>query len=353
MKIIFLDFSTRLKTIRDLETQARGGMVTSLFRVSDVLSQLGHEVFVLSDIEQDGQTDSGTIWCAKDGGCWLKGYDWDFLVLNRGVGEGYAGVNAKHRILWTHDLPHNGFIAEPKIMNAFSAVVFMSRYAEHIWRSFYRTIGRSFFIPNGVDRDIFYPRKKDLNYLIYGSAPNRGLKRLSLIYDAVKAKTQKPLYFNAYSNMAKMHPNEAAMEHDYAQEYEKVKKGDINLFDPLPQSEFALELGRAGLMILPTDYPEICSNTILQSLASGTPVVTTGNLGSAGEWVIHKFNGYLTKFQVHDYMIHTLEIVRGVAEIISDPRLHRKMIKRCMRTRNIYSWQEIGKKWHKMFRKLH
>ena len=197
MKILFVDFSTCLKTVRDLETQARGGMVTSLFRVSDALSQLGNEVFVLADIKHDGVTEAGTIWCAMDGSCWLKGEDWDFLVLNRGIGEGYVGLGAKHRILWTHDLPHNGFIAEPKMMHAFSAVVFMSRYAEHIWRSFYQTIGKSFLIPNGVDKELFYPREKDLNYLIYGSAPNRGLKRLSLIFDAVKTKTNKPLYFNA------------------------------------------------------------------------------------------------------------------------------------------------------------
>jgi hypothetical protein len=195
MKILFLDFSTRLNTVKDLESRARGGMVTSLFRVPDALSQLGHDVHVLADIKNDGMTKHGTIWCAKDGGCWLKGISWDFLVLNRGVGEGYGGIQAKHRILWTHDLPHNGFISEPKIMNAFTGVVFMSRYAEHIWRAFYRTIGRSFLIPNGVDKDIFYPREKDLNYLIYGSAPNRGLKRLSLIYDAVKSKSNKPLYF--------------------------------------------------------------------------------------------------------------------------------------------------------------
>ena len=105
-------------------------------------------------------------------------------------------------------------------------------------------------------------------------------------------------------------------------------------------------------MILPTSYPEICSNTILQSLASGTPIITTGNLGSADEWVVHEFNGWLTKFQVHDYMIHTLEMVRGATRILDNEKLHRKMIKRCLRTRHIYSWQEIGEKWDKMFRKV-
>jgi glycosyltransferase involved in cell wall biosynthesis len=338
MKIIFLDFSTKLKTIKDLESQARGGMVTSLFRVSDALSQLGNEVFVVSDIKNNGMTKAGVIWCAENEGCWLKGEQWDFLVLNRGIGEGYVGINAKHRILWTHDLPHNGFIQEPKMMNVFSGVVFMSRYAEHIWRSFYRTIGRSFFIPNGVDKDLFYPRPKNYEYLIFGSAPNRGLKRLPLIYDAIKSRlSDRRIIFNAYSNMASMHPNESAMEHDYAQEYTKVRECGVDLTDPLPQPEFAKALGHAGLMILPTDYPEICSNSILQSLASGTPVITTGGIGSA--------------LQVHDYMIHTLEMVRNSVKVLENRELHQLMIKGAAKTK-IFSWGEIGAQWQKMLKKI-
>jgi hypothetical protein len=67
MKILFLDFSTRLNTVKDLESRARGGMVTSLFRVPDALSQLGHDVHVLADIKNDGMTKHGTIWCGYSG----------------------------------------------------------------------------------------------------------------------------------------------------------------------------------------------------------------------------------------------------------------------------------------------
>jgi hypothetical protein len=80
MRILFLDLSTKLKTIDDLKTRARGGMISSLFRVPDELTKLGHEVVVLSDIEKDGVTEAGTVWCAEKGGCWLKGEDWDFLA---------------------------------------------------------------------------------------------------------------------------------------------------------------------------------------------------------------------------------------------------------------------------------
>lgn len=352
MKIIFIDFSTCLKSVDDLENQARGGMVTSLFKVSDGLAKKGYEVFVLSDIKKGGKTKAGVVWCAKGAGCHLKWYDWDFLVCNRGIGEGYTGIKAKHRILWTHDLPHNGFIQTPKMIKAFSATVFMSRYAERIWKDFYKDIGRSFLIPNGIDKSLFYRGgSKDNKFLIFGSAPNRGLKRLPLIFDAINARVKGPLKMKAYSNMAKMHPNEAAMEHDYALEYETINKSAIKLCDPVPQIMFARQLQIAGLMVLPTDYPEICSNTILQSLACGTPVITTGKLGSACEWVKHKKNGMLTKYQVHDYMVHTLEMVRNAVWVLENNDRHAEMCENAAKTK-ILSWEDVGEKWGRMFRKL-
>jgi len=150
--------------------------------------------------------------------------------------------------------------------------------------------------------------------------------------------------------MAKMHPNEIK-DNDYASDYEKIKDSSVILKDPVPQDGFAEIIGRAGLMVLPTDYPEICSNVVLQSLASGTPIVTTGNLGATCEWVKHLKNGFLTDFHVHDYMIHTVEIVRGLTTILGNEKLHRKLIKGASNTK-IYSWQQIGAKWEKMFKKI-
>jgi glycosyltransferase involved in cell wall biosynthesis len=350
MKILFLDFSTKLKTVDDLKTRARGGMVSSLLRVPDELTKLGHEVFVLSDIPEDTKTEVGTIWCAKDTGCHLKGYDWDYLVLNRGIAEAYTGITAKHRILWTHDLPHAGFIPEPKMMHGFSGVVFMSRYAEHIWRTYYRTIGRSFYIPNGVDREWFHPREKNYEVMVFGSAPNRGVRRLSYIYDCIKARVPG-VTLNVYSDMETMHPNEAKAW-DAADDWNEIKKDvSYNVYRPLPQIGWSIRLGHAGLMILPTRYPEICSNSILQSLASGTPVITTGNLGSACEWIKHGKNGMLTNFQVHDYMVHTVEMVRNAVTVLENPKLHKKMIKNATKTK-IHSWEEIGKLWERMMKRL-
>src|SRR3990167_3895422 len=353
MKICFLDLSCRLETVNDLETNPRGGMVSSLFEVSDYLSLQGHDVYVVIDIKKPSTTTrSGTRWVNK-----RIDEEFDFLVCNRGAGDGYPEVNAKHRILWTHDLPHAGFIQNPKTIKAFTAV-FMSDYAERIWRDFYKDIEKSFTIPNGVDKSIFYPREKDLGYIIFSSAPNRGLKRLPFIFDCIEIRMKKPIRMSAYSNLKKLHPGEVDPEIRDEEEdgfsiiYNRVAESKVSLLDPIPQKQLAEEFGCASLMILPTDYPEICSNTILQALSSGIPIVTTGRLGSAEEWIKNGWNGFVTKWLPVDYMVYQVELIRHIVKILEDEKLHRRMIENAAKTK-IYSWEEIGQRWDRMLHKLY
>jgi len=351
LKLLFLDRSTKLDSIHDLNTRARGGMVSSLFILTNLLSEMGHTVFVLADIGNPGETQSGARWFPVEQ--YRLFSSCDFLIFNRGTGGGLPEVKAKHRILWTHDLPHNGFIPDPNIMGAFSATVFMSKYAERVWRAFYRTIGKSYTIPNGVDKERFRPAIcKDENYVIYASAPNRGLKRLPLIFEAVRNRTRPELHMTAFSNMAQMHPNEIGEDGDeYELTYKSVRESEVELRVPIPQADLAVELGRASLMILPTDYPEICSNIILQSLSCGTPVITTGGVGSAGEWITHGKNGMLTEFQPRDYMVYQMEMTRNAIEVLSDGKKHARMCTNAANTKT-QSWDYIARKWDKMFRRL-
>ena len=201
MRVLFVDNSTNLRTVGDLKSRARGGMVTSLFKVTDYLAS-EHEVYVWSDIAHEGITDAGVQWVHVPIG------KFDVLVTNRGAGSGYPSIDAKHRIMWTHDLPHSGMIPEPQIIAGFDCTVFMSRYAERIWRAFYRSIDKSVQIPNGVDKDLFYPRKKELGYLIYASAPNRGLEHMPLIGETIIEAADRDVYCKCFSNLSVLHPGE-------------------------------------------------------------------------------------------------------------------------------------------------
>lgn len=338
MRILFIDRSTKLETIYDLSSRARGGMVNSLFKVSDYLAWAGHDVTVLSDIECDGVTAYGTKWLHE---AWGK---YDCLITNRGTGDGYPQIEARSRILWTHDLPHSGFIPEPKTIRAYSATVFMSKYAEKLWRTFYRDIGRSALIPNGVTPQLHKPRTKE-NYLIYASAPNRGLDKLPLIHDAVQTRLGREVPLLAYSNLAKLHPGEVGAGDTF--DYKAIEESSVRLMDPVPAREFAYTLGRAIGLVLPSGYPEICSNVVLQALSSGTPVFGTGGFDSTSEWVIHGKNGMLTKYGPWDYMVHSVEMVRNLVEYLEDPRLQKSMQRRAARTK-VWSWKRVGRAWERL-----
>ena len=361
MKILFTDFSTKLQTINDLQTRARGGMISSLFLIPDALSKLNNQVSVWSDVENGGITPSGVRWATVEDYDAIVAHSWDFLVFNRGMGNGLPEIKAKHRILWTHDLVHGGHAPYPNLLKSLSATVFMSRYAERIWRIYYPQIGRSFLIPNGVDKNLFYPREKDLSYLIYISAPNRGLHRLGIIFKSIKTKINRELKFRAYSNMSILHPGDREAKDDIKHEdggegwgtkYDPQEMNEVEILDPLPQIQISEELGRAGLMILPTGFPEICSNAILQSLASGTPIVTTGNLGSVSEWIKDGWNGALTKTHLEDYAVHLMEIMRLTIKVLSDEKLHLNMIHHAPKTKGLLSWEKIGLLWNTMLHRI-
>jgi len=338
MRIVFLDQSTKLNTVVDLDKHARGGMVTSLFKVTDHLVTCGHDVTVISDIKSTGVTRTGTKWLHETLG------RYDVLVTNRGVGDGYPQIDARHRVLWTHDLPHMGMIIEPRTICAYDRTVFMSKYAEKVWRSFFKHIGKSTLIPNGVDKKEFYPRMKIPDYMIFASNPNRGLERLPFLHACIQQKVGRPLQMRAYSNREVLHPGEHGEFEDI---YKEVEESEVELCDPVPQQAFANEIGKASLMLLPTDYPEICSNIILQSLVSGTPVVTTGNLGSAGEWIKDGKNGKLTSWYPHDYMVYQVDFIRDAVAALNNKRMQ----KAAAATR-ILSWPEVGTAWNKMLHRL-
>jgi len=345
MRILFHDFSTDLDTVKDLERKGRGGRVGSLFKVSDYLAWRGHKVTVISDIECTGFTKHGVNWDHEAYG------EYDCLVTNRGTGDGYPQVKAKSRILWTHDLPHSGFIPEPKTIRGFDATVFMSRYGERVWRAFYRDIGKSVIIPNGVS-PIFHPRDKDPDYLIFASAGNRGADKLEFIFDCIRERIKRPgLRLHAYTGES-LHPGEGDYDHNRALKYGfalgyDTDSSSVTWCDPVPQKELAQQLGQAGLMIMPTCFPEICSNIVLQSLSCGTPIITTGGMGATPEWVKHKKNGMLTEFMTNDYMVHIVEMVRNACTVLENEKLHRKMIKRAAKTR-ILSWKKVGERWESL-----
>lgn len=280
--------------------------------------------------------DAGVLWDSR-----AIEDNYDALVLVRGYGSGLPEIDAKKRFLWVRDLPHSGFCPEPELLK-YATVVALSEYGAKIWKAFHPQIDRIKIIPNGVDDKVFRLSGggRERKLLLYASAPNRGLDRLPSIFETLK-ELHPSLRLVAFSNLKKLHPGESG---EYEDVYQKCLDAGIELRDPVSHKELAKWMQAATAMVMPTDFPEICSNTVLQALACGLPIVTTGKLGATPEWVKDGENGVLTRFQRHDYQIFDLEIIRACHKLLSDDMFF-SGIERGARYTPVPSWKEVAGRW--------
>lgn len=326
-------------------------MVSSLFSLPNALSQIGHDVYVLSDVKEPGETKDGVCWANEADMDWLTEVNFDFVILNRQTfGDCFDELKAKYRVLWVHDMVHGGWIAKPEKIKALSAVVFMSKYSRETWNAYYKNLPKKqFIIPNGVDKSLFHPNPKVFDRMIYFSAPNRGLEHLPIIFETARAATGRDLKLIAFSNMKKLHPQE---KDKFEEVYKMVKIRGVDLREPVQQSELAAHVRCSGLMVKPNDYAETCSNTTLQSLAAGVPIVT-GPTGADKEWVKTGFNGVVTKHSMQDGPLYIMELCRGVVEILKDRKTHERMIKNAPKTKGLFTWEEIGEFWSRCLTRVY
>jgi glycosyltransferase involved in cell wall biosynthesis len=205
-------------------------------------------------------------------------------------------------------------------------------------------------IPNGVDRSRFYPGAHDRLTLLYCSAPNRGLKRLPLILDALRRRVSPAVRCLAFSNLQQQHPAEILDEDPFTAVYQSVAESSVELRNPVPQTELAEVMRTAGVLIMPSDYPEICSNNVLQALASGLPVITT-RMGSAEEWVKSGRNGHLIDWWPQHGMIYDVEFVRRLMATISSEKTYQWMSKKAYQT-PLWTWPDVGRAWERLCSQL-
>lgn len=333
-RVAFLDGSENgIKNAASL-TGPLNGRLTCLYNVSERLSDYGHTVEVVGRHPRF-ITSRGVTWCNE-----LRG-DYDALVSVRGY-TAAPEVTAKKRILWVRDLPHSGFCPEPEKL-AGVQVVALSHYGARIWKDFYHTIGNVKVIPNGVDKKKFrvmplYERNPKL--FIFASNPNRGLDRLPLIFETLRMQFPDA-HLIAFSDRETLHPGETG---DYADTYKRCQKAGIDLRPPLPPGGLSHWMRVAGAMVMPTDYPEICSNTVLQALACGCPVITTGRLGATAEWIQNGKNGLLTEYQKHDYQIFDLETTRLMAQVAAGGKPWQDLCRGAAKT-PVWSWDNVAREW--------
>ena len=339
MRILFADGTKGYSPDR-LKAQPTGGIATSLTIIPRYLAAKGHEVYVKSLYDSDGVVE-GVNFLKKS----ASSPPVDVVVLNRNMlrRDSVAAINARGArvIWWLHDIVDHRYLQDDSF-KGIQHIVSLSDYCTRTYSDFY-DLPRDRFtvIPNGVDRSVWYPgdyTNRDPRLFVYASAPVKGYAPLAFTMHNLARKV-KGLDFRIYSSQG-LHdledrPITKAWLHDMA-------GMGANVSNPIPQRDLADVFRKAWVLLMPNDYPEICSNLILQAQACGLPVVTSP-IGSASEFIEHGKTGLLTTYFPHDKYMWWVDFTRQVMSLVEDKSLHRKVSEESV-DRPV-TWDEVCGKW--------
>lgn len=339
MKILFLDGTPGFYPNR-LDEKPTGGILTSLTHIPRLLAKEGHDVSVAS-LHKVNETVEGVKYI----GDLIEKNVWDVVVFNRNFldRDMVRFFRDSYKILWLHDVVDHRYFKDDAFTQV-NHVIALSQYQADSYSDFYGLPMDSFsIIPNGVDKSVFYPgtEKRNRNLYVIGSAPIKGLF---------------PVEF-AFNNMRRLNPDfelrayvgdslhEIALTDPENKRIEVLKKAGVNFLPPIPQKDLADVFRSAWALLMPSHYPEQCSNILIQALACGLPVITSP-IGSAPEYIVDCVNGRITKTTSSDWYYWWFQYARACAETYQDTDLHAFMSENA--PKGILSWEDVGQKWKEM-----
>ena len=340
MKLLFVDGSTNEIP---LDTHPLRGRSTYLRYLPSELVKFGCEVSVLCNISE-GRTLYGVTWLCPTDIAAIFSARWDYLIFLRGLQrDGMPEIMARHRIFVPRDNPHAGFIPDVNVIKSLKCVIHTSRFSKVRWGDYFTDLPlvQSRIIPNGVDKEIFYPVdiKERSPVILFFCNPDRGINLLPWIYEGIKAKVDYEVKMVALTDHATLHPQEAPTE-GLDRYYESCRACGIEVRKPIAQRELADTLRHCAMTIAPSNYPEICSNAILQSLACGVPVIGTARLGFEGEVVD---SSTLVPFYPHDGEIYLRYFVHKCLRLLDDGEYYEEVATKA--PKHIISWEDVAQRW--------
>ena len=120
---------------------------------------------------------------------------------------------------------------------------------------------------------------------------------------------------------------------------------DVQIITNIPNIHMP-SIYSAAYATISSSYKEIFGMNILESLACGTPVITTPTAGAI-EIVKNKQNGLITQ----DFSTKNLQ--QSISELLSDEQLYLKIKKNTRKSvENKYNIESISNKWFKSIERL-
>jgi glycosyltransferase involved in cell wall biosynthesis len=345
MKFVFYPVDCPPFHGKTLEEQGLRGQSTSVIRMAEALDALGHDVTVITEVENPPLTKPRYVSFQEV----EHREDIDVLIVVRGWKGIFSPIQAKKRFVWTgagYNNPRNDGIGILQMLPNFHGLLLKSEWHKQTLCSICGfPLEKAFVLFNGVNLsyfDLSKAEKRHRKRLIYSSSLRRGVKYLPEIYQRLKKKHPE-LELHIFG------PFDASNSHDFNVKSHLPDNVDLyHIFKELPdcylhgfvtQKQLAQEFMKSALLAYPTDFEETCASTTLEAQAAGCAIITTDlaamkeTVGEAGALI----QGYPTTQQYQD------QFVESVDRMLSDDDYFTSLSQCALRQAQGYDWSSRAK----------
>ncbi len=264
-----------------------GGGEIALYHVAKGLAALGHEVVVVNRCGSEAGLYGSVRYydAAADASVWrteVRANPPDVLVVCRHMLDVFAGIPARAKVFWAHDsqgvpmqAPRSGAgrrlaigwgrTTGPWFHHRVDRIFVISRYLADVFHWLFRAPAEKLVvIPVGIETDLFIgpARPRAPLRFIHTSVPDRGLTHLlQEIFPPIRRSfPEAELHLYSYQ------PLDA---------YKRYATLGVHFHGWVPKPELVRSLGESTLMLYPSNAEEMGCIAVLESMAAGTPAVTS------------------------------------------------------------------------------
>lgn len=337
-----------------------GGSEMAAIQMTKRLVEKGHRVRVYSSCGKYGEG----IYDGVEYYLTEKYHDLkcDVLIVSRmapALDEEHH-VDAKVRLLWTHDVYPKGF-TRTQALRADKVLVLSQWHKQNVMKACPFVHENQMHVTrNGVDLSRFevdVPR--NTKKAVYSSSPDRGLPALLKVWPKIRERVpEAELHvFYGFENWEFAARVAARVSNDEAQlKLIAQLKDDMKRLAPLgvqyrgrmPQQDLAREFKSAGAWLYPTWFTETSCITAMEAQAAGLRIVTSpiaalnetvGPRGTmiSGDWLSEEYQDHFVE-----------EAVKALNTPANDPK-RRQVEKYAQKS---FSWDGVAEEWDVLMRQM-
>lgn len=209
-------------------------------------------------------------------------------------------------------------------------------------------------IPNGINTDEFKPDLKkydDLETRLSNRLSSQNFKILCV--SRLTPRKGIKYLIEAFKNLSKKYKNLELIivgEGDDKNNLinlsgEEIKNEKIKFTGLVPHNKLPEIYQTADVFVLPS-LNEGMSNTMLEALACGLPLIAT-DTGGTQELIQNGKNGFIVKMKNPD------DLAKKIQQLIKNPELRNKMGFESRKLAENFSWQKVAEKYFELYKKIY